>query len=448
MGNTIFIKDRRVCVKPLRSRLEALQKLKLPTTVKGCRSFAGMVSFMSIFCPELQKLFKLIYDLTRKGRHFIWEEEQQAVFEEIKCRLQKPPVLNMPDRRGRFLLYSDTSKHATGSALYQVQDGKPKLIAYASKRMPEAAKNYSITELEMCGLAINIASFSHLLERVDFDTIIDHLAIMHIMKSKMEPATNRIKRLLELLSSYSFNLYYIKGKDMVLSDFLLRQQGDDSNLHEVIPISFNMREILKQNYYNYVEDKFLVQTRSQNKASGIKLPAVHGTTKTLVPHEIPEKQLVGISRSRSRQGRAKVKRKVRLVSNGTPKPVETRPIIHPDTQLQNVITMQRQLAYVQADIRQLIEPIVETRQTPPYMNPITRPSPRPPDSNDNNRKDFRPELITDPSIDFEEKSPHQGGITSETYESPDKSYINEPHELADLVDTSKWYRNSFQNKQI
>ena len=65
----------------------------------------------------------------------------------------------MTDRRGRFLLYSDTSKHATGSALYQVQDGKPKCNAYASKRMPEAAKDYSITELELCGLAINIASF-------------------------------------------------------------------------------------------------------------------------------------------------------------------------------------------------------------------------------------------------------------------------------------------------
>ena len=147
----------------------------------------------------------------------------------------------MPDRRGRFLLYFDTRKHATGSALYQVQDGKLRLIAYASKRMPDAAKNYSNTELEMCGLAINITSFAHLLKRVDFDAIVDHLAIKHIMKSKMEPATSRIKRLLELLSSYSFNLYYIKGKDMVLSDFLLRQQGDDSDPHEIIPISFNIR---------------------------------------------------------------------------------------------------------------------------------------------------------------------------------------------------------------
>ena len=145
MGNTIFTKDKRVCLKPLRSRLEAVQRIKPPTTPKGCRSFARMVNFVSIFCPELQKLLKPIYDLTRKGRPFIWGDEQQKAFEEIKSMLQKPPVLSMPDKRGRFILYSDTSKLATGGALYQVQDGKPRLIAYESKRMPEAAKSYSIT---------------------------------------------------------------------------------------------------------------------------------------------------------------------------------------------------------------------------------------------------------------------------------------------------------------
>ena len=62
--------------------------------------------------------------------------------------------------------------------------------------------------------------------------------------------------------------------------------------------------------------------------------------------------------------------------------------------------------------------------------------PRPPDLDDN-RRDLRPNLIKDPNIDFEENSPHQEGIISETYESPDKSYIGELHELADLVDTSK-----------
>ena len=99
----------------------------------------------------------------------------------------------MPNKTGRFHLYSDTSKYVTGSTLYQIQGGKPKLIAYASKRLPEAAKHYSITELELCGLTINIASFAHLLKRVDFDAIVDHLALTHIIKSKAELATTRIK---------------------------------------------------------------------------------------------------------------------------------------------------------------------------------------------------------------------------------------------------------------
>ena len=88
MGNTIFIKDRHVCVKPLRSRLEAIQRLKPPVTPKGCKSFAGMVNFVSMFCPELQKLLKPIYDLTKKGKPFLWGKEQQDVFEEIKSRMQ------------------------------------------------------------------------------------------------------------------------------------------------------------------------------------------------------------------------------------------------------------------------------------------------------------------------------------------------------------------------
>ena len=226
-GNTVFIQKKRVYVRPLHSRLEAIQKLRLCTTVKGCRSFVGMVNFLSIFCQELQKLLKTIYDLTRKERPFNFGHEQQTAFHEIKSRLQKPPILRLPDNKERFLLYSDTSKHATGSTLYQIQNGKPKLIAYARKRLPEAAKNYSITELEMCGLAINIASLADLLKRVDFDAIVDHLALVHILKSKTEPATTRIKRLLEVLSMYSYNMYYMKGKDMILSNFLSRQRIDN-----------------------------------------------------------------------------------------------------------------------------------------------------------------------------------------------------------------------------
>ena len=136
MGNSIFIKDGRLCVKPLRNRLEAVQKLQPPTTAKRCRSLAGMVNFLSMFCPELQKLLKPIYDLTRKGRQFTGGKEEQNAFEEMKNRLMKQPVFHIPNSTGRFHLYSDTSKFATRSTLYQIQNGKPKLIAYASMILP------------------------------------------------------------------------------------------------------------------------------------------------------------------------------------------------------------------------------------------------------------------------------------------------------------------------
>ena len=97
-----------------------------------------------------------------------------------------------------------------------------------------------------------------------------------------------MKRLLELISSYSFNLYCIKGKDMVLSDFLSRQNNDNSNPHEIIPISFNMHQVLHKNYYN--TENYLVQTRSQARSSRIELPEVHGMGKNLDPSIKPEKQ--------------------------------------------------------------------------------------------------------------------------------------------------------------
>ena len=107
---------------------------------------------MSLFCPDLQKLLKPIVELTRKGRPFIWGDAQEKAFREVKLRLKNPPVLHLPKADGRFILYSDTSIEGTGSSLWQIQEGKPKLIGYASKTLPEACSRYSVTELEMTGL--------------------------------------------------------------------------------------------------------------------------------------------------------------------------------------------------------------------------------------------------------------------------------------------------------
>ena len=320
-----------------------------------------------------------------------------------------------------------------GSALYQIKNGKPKLIAYASKRLPKAARNYSITELEIRALAINTASFVHLLREVDFDAVVDHLAVMHIMRSKVEPAT-RIKRLLDVLSSYSFNLYYIKGKDMILSDFLSRQNVDDSNPHEIIPISFNLRTVLQDKYYNLegADERYMIQTRSQMKASGVQLPEVHGTRKGLVPHKIPEKQpqpIVRLSiekRPRLGQGRAGMRRKVKLAPPSQKNAVSTGP---GSSESKQIIINDEAVSVVDPILPKPLSEIPRSEVVLPYILLQNRPPPKPPDQLIN-RQD-----IGNTKMDIEENSPFQENIISEIYERPDKSYSQEPIELKDLIDT-------------
>ena len=149
MGNEFFISQRNVTVTPLRSRTEAIRKIPTPRMPRQCKSFCGVVNYLALFCPDLQTLLKPIIALTRKGIPLKWGKEQEEAFQEVKHRISSPPVLHLPRAIGRLVLFSDTSKIGTGSSFWQYQDGKPSLIGYASKTLPEACSRYSVTELEM-----------------------------------------------------------------------------------------------------------------------------------------------------------------------------------------------------------------------------------------------------------------------------------------------------------
>ena len=154
----------------------------------------------------------------RKGVPFHWEKEQEEAFQEVKHRISRPPVFHLPRAIGRLVLFSNTSKVGTGSSLWQYQDGKPCLIGSVSKALPEVCSCYSVTELEMTGLLVNMGLWKNILKHREFDAAVDHVAVTQILKAKTEPASNRIMRLLDRLSAYSCNLYYLKGKDMILAD--------------------------------------------------------------------------------------------------------------------------------------------------------------------------------------------------------------------------------------
>ena len=104
MGQTLLIKDNIPCITPLRSRVDAIQRLEPPKTPKECKKFCGLINYLSMYLKDLQKRLIPIYNLTRKGVPFEWTDEHQKIFEGLKKDIANPPVLVMPNNKGHFTL--------------------------------------------------------------------------------------------------------------------------------------------------------------------------------------------------------------------------------------------------------------------------------------------------------------------------------------------------------
>ena len=291
----------------------------------------------------------------------------------------------------------------------------------------------------MYGLAINITSLAHLLKKLDFDAIVDHLALVHILKSKTEPVTSRIKRLLEVLSAYSFNLYYMEGKDMILSDFLSRHGIDQSTPHEIIPISFDMKTILNDKYYKVEEEeeesKYLVQTCSQTKSSGIKVPEVHGAKRGVDPNLRPEWL---VKRSQKSAEKSRIEQNERntptqenqiRIQLGSGQRKDTRKPQTEQSANKNIEQSRENVPKCVYNPQEIKVPI--------YPNQITKPPPKPPDKVMQDDRQIDLELDLEINKEFEENSPYQEGIISEIYQRPEKSQLVDPPELIDLVNAER-----------
>ena len=127
----------------------------------------------------------------------------------------------------------------------------------------------------------------NLFKHREFDAAVDHVAVTQILKAKTEPATTSIMRLLDRLAAYSFNLYYVKGRDMIMADYLSHHRTKDSDTSELLPISFCP---LTSYYKSLEENAYCIGTRASAKAAGEVAPKVHGADKPLNPNLKPEHQ--------------------------------------------------------------------------------------------------------------------------------------------------------------
>ena len=133
-------------------KVTAVIQYPVPKNVKDVRAFLGLASFYRRLLPNFAEIAKPLTALTRKDRQFTWGPQQQQAFQSMKDRLCTTPGLAYPNFELPFILTTDASKVAIGAILSQVQDGKERPIAYASRQLNTAEQNYTVSEQEMLTL--------------------------------------------------------------------------------------------------------------------------------------------------------------------------------------------------------------------------------------------------------------------------------------------------------
>ncbi|GJR87793.1 retrotransposon protein, putative, ty3-gypsy subclass [Tanacetum coccineum] len=201
------------------AKVEAITKWPRPTSVTEVRSFLGLAGYYRRFVEGFSRLALPLTKLMRKGEKFVWNEEREKSFEELKQRLVSSPILTLPSGTGGFQIYSDASKKGLGCVL--MQHGK--VIAYASRQLKPYEVNYPTHDLELAAVVFALKIWRHYLYGESCDIFTDHKSLKYIFTQR--ELNMRQRRWLELLKDYDTNIQYHPGKANVVADALSRKSG-------------------------------------------------------------------------------------------------------------------------------------------------------------------------------------------------------------------------------
>ena len=145
-----------------KAKVEVIQDLALPTSIRELRSFLGHVSFYRRFIQDFAKVSKPLNSLLCREKDFIIEEEGKHAFMQLKQALGEAPILQSPNWDLPFEIMCDASNFVVGAVLGQRIDKKPTAICYASKTLADAQLNYTTTEKELLAVVFAFGEVSAL----------------------------------------------------------------------------------------------------------------------------------------------------------------------------------------------------------------------------------------------------------------------------------------------
>ena len=202
-------------------KLSAVKEWPVPTNQKELRGFYGLCSYYRRFVPMFAEVTDPLAQMMGKKSNFAWNEEAQKSFDTMKQLLCEPPVLALPNDTSNFILDCDASDQSIGAVLSIVVDDEEKVIAYASKALNKAQRQYCVTKKELLAVVTFLQKFKHYLRGRAIIVRSDHSSLQWLLRFK-EPE-GLLARWLTILSQYNFSIVHRPGNLHANADALSRR---------------------------------------------------------------------------------------------------------------------------------------------------------------------------------------------------------------------------------
>ena len=252
-------------------KIDAVRKWAVPRTVQEVQTFLGLVGYYRKFVNNFAATAKPLYRLTERGREFNWTTECEAAFLELKSRLVSAPILAFPDFTKMFILDTDASQSGVGAVLSQLHDGQERVVAYASRVLSKAERQYSVTRKELLAVVTFAKHFRHYLLGRHFVVRTDHSSLQWLYNFK-EPE-GQTARWLESLQEFDFEVIHRSGRNHTNADALSRcdTTGEDEvKSHNVDAVTVSKDPVHFGNMHELQE---------KDEAIGPVLRAMHSGTR-------------------------------------------------------------------------------------------------------------------------------------------------------------------------
>lgn len=191
-----------------------------PTGRTQLKGFLGFANFYRRFIEGFSHIATTLNKLSGKAE-WVWDEACQTAFDEIKRRMLSAPVLAIPDRAKPFRLETDASAYATGAVLSQEKDGLWHPVAFLSKTLNDAERNYAIYDRELLAIIRALDEWRHFLMGTPFEIFTDHKNLEYFKAARL--LNTRQVRWYTKLQEYTYTLVYKPGKRMEIADKLSRR---------------------------------------------------------------------------------------------------------------------------------------------------------------------------------------------------------------------------------